>query len=179
MDDPTPPPRRLVLKQKDVEPTDKAARPGDGTAISVRLIHLGNRLAEERAAGQTPGESGQRAEGPSYAEALPPGFKHKEIAPLDPPVKPGDEEAIHVPDILRANRLAADELGPELIAMPVPRRSRRNRDFLVLVACALLCTGTLAFVFRADRQIVALALFGIVFLTVILAWILYGVMDRY
>ena len=81
--------------------------------------------------------------------------------------------------MLQANRAAAIHAGPELIAMPPRRKSRRNRDFVLLLSCAVLCFGSLAAVFKHDMQVVALALFGIVFLTVILGWIMYGVMDRY
>ena len=48
MDDEKPDTRHLVLKPKEVVPTDPPSRPGDGTAISVQLIHRQNRLAEEK-----------------------------------------------------------------------------------------------------------------------------------
>jgi hypothetical protein len=48
MDDELPPKRRLSLKPREVEPVDKVARAGDGTAISVKLIHRENQLAAER-----------------------------------------------------------------------------------------------------------------------------------
>ncbi len=176
MDDETPPVRRLVLKQKDVDPVDKVARPGDGTAISVRLIHLENRLAADRAAVSSAGGAPRL---PDDTEGLSPIFKQAEITPTDPPSFEGDEGAITVPRMLMANRAAADDSGPELISMPPRRKSRRHRDFVVLLSCAVLAFGSLAAVFRHDLQIASLALFGIVFLTVILAWIMYGVMDRY
>lgn len=176
--DEQPPIRRLVLRQKDVEPLDKAARPGDGTAISVKLIHRENSLAADRAVDAWPTAPAQPAnEDDSGAGA--PIFRQKEITPLDPPSRAGDEASISVSGMLEANRLASRASEPELIAMPPRRRSRRNRDFVVLITSAILSVGALAAVFREDRQMVALALFGIVFLTVILAWVMYGIMDRY
>jgi hypothetical protein len=176
MNDEKPPIRRLVLKPRDVDPVDKLSRPGDGTAISVRLIHLENRQAAERAAGKWLGDPQPLAESP---EPVGSPFKPKEITPIDPPSPAGDASAISVAGMLRANRSAAADSGPELIAMPRRRKSRRHRDFILLVSCAFLSVGALAAVFRHDLQMVGLALLGIVFLTVILAWIMYGVMDRY
>jgi hypothetical protein len=176
MDDENPPVRRLVLKHKDVDPVDKVARPGDGTTISVRLMHLENKLAAGRSAPLSPSDS---ANPPVCPEGMSPIFKRAEIAPTDPPAFEGDESAISVSSMLRANREAAIDAGPELIAMPPRRKSRRHRDFVMLLSCAVLSFGSLAAVFRHDMQIVALALFIIVFVTVILAWIMYGVMDRY
>jgi hypothetical protein len=176
MEDEPPPVRRLVLKQRDVDPVDKVSRPGDGTAISVRLIHLENKQAADRPAGSWPSEVPQRL---PDTEGTSPVFKQKEFAPIDPPSPAGDESAISVSGMLRANRAAAVNSGPELIAMPVRRKSRRHRDFIVLVSCAILAIGGLAATFRHDMQVVSLALFGIVFLTVILSWIMYGVRDRY
>jgi hypothetical protein len=179
MEDEKPPTRRLVLKQKDVDPVDTVARPGDGTAISVRLIHLQNRNAAERAPGTWLADAAQDPPGSDAGDGGSSIFRPKEITPIDLPSQAGDEEAISVSGMLESNRAAAHALEPELIAMPPRRKSRRNRDFMLLIACALLSVGSLAVVFREDRQIVALSLFGIVFLTVILAWVMYGVMDRY
>lgn len=165
-----------MLKHKDVDPVDKVARPGDGTAISVRLIHLENKLATERSAPLSAGEAAKPLERP---EGMSPIFKRAELAPTDPPSFAGDDSAISVHGMLQANRAAAIDSGPELIAMPPRRKSRRHRDFLLLLSCAVLSFGALAAVFRHDMQFVGLALFIIVFVTVILAWIMYGVMDRY
>jgi hypothetical protein len=178
-DDPQPPKRRLALKPREVEPVDKVARPGDGTAISVKLIHRENQLAEGRQPGSWSGDLMTPPEAAGEPEGDPSIFKPKEITPIDAPSKPGDEGAISVQGMLHRNLAAAADTAPELIAMPVRRRSRRNRDFLLLLGCAALSVGVLAVVFREDRQMVALALFGIVFTTVILAWVMYGIMDRY
>jgi hypothetical protein len=174
MDDENPPVRRLVLKKKDVDPVDKVARPGDGTAISVRLIHLENMLASER-----PAVRPNDTETVAVGSDLPPVFRPKEVTPTDPPSFEGDASAISVSGMLQANRAAMDDSGPQLIAMPPRRKSRRDRDFILLLSCAIISIGTLALLFRSDMQFVALALFVIVFITVILAWIMYGVMDRY
>ena len=50
MEDEKPDTRHLVLKPKEIELTEERSRPGDGTAISVQLIHRQNVLAEEKAA---------------------------------------------------------------------------------------------------------------------------------
>jgi hypothetical protein len=178
MDDPPQPKSRLVLKTKDVEAVDKVARAGDGTAISVKLMHKVNQIAEGKAPGRwsgdlmTPPEEGE-------PEGLPPVFKPKDITPMDLPSGITGEEEISVPGMLHRNHAAAVNAAPELIAMPPKRRSRRNRDFLVLVGGAFVTVGALGFIFRDDRQMVALSLFGVVFTTVILAWVMYGIMDRY
>ena len=183
MDDKEPPIRRLVLKAKEVIPTDSVSRPGDGTAISVRLMHKENQIAEEK------GQIGEGKPDEYGWDGIPklspdeaggsPVFRPKEIAPIDPPSFPGDESAISVHEMLHRNQLAADESLPELIAMPPPRKSRRHRDFAVILGVAILSFGSLALVFRHDLQIVGLATFGIVFTTAILAWVIYGVMDHY
>lgn len=179
MDDKPPPARRLELKPKDIIPSDSASRPGDGTEISVPLMLRENRLAEARAAGARPlgSEPGPPDAGEHPGPSSP--FRAKEITPVDPPSPAGDPEAIRVDDILRQNRIAAHESEPRLIAMPVRRRSRRNRDFTVILAMAAIIGGGLALVFRQNGQVAALALTGVAFLTLILAWILYGVMDNY
>ena len=41
-DDATPPVRKLVLKPKEITPTDQVSRLGDGTEISIRLMHKQN-----------------------------------------------------------------------------------------------------------------------------------------
>jgi hypothetical protein len=174
MDDPPPPKHRLALKPREVDPVDKVARTGDGTAISVQLIHKLNQQAADRKPGDTlqPPAAGELEGDPSI-------FRQRTVEPLDPPSAAGDEEAISVQGMLHRNHSAAIDTGPELIAMPARRRSRRHRDFMLLLAAATLAIGVLGVVFRQDRQIVALALFGIVFTTVILAWVMYGIMDRY
>jgi hypothetical protein len=178
MDDENPPVRRLQLKPKEVEPVDKVARTGDGTAISVRLMHLQNNLASGRPMQRPTGSDGSPPASPD-AEGASPIFRQKDFAPTDPPATAGDENAISVEAILLRNRAAAYERESQLVAMPLPRKSRRHRDFLVVLAGAAISGGILTLVFRDSMQLVGLALLGIVFLTVILGWVIYGIMDRY
>jgi hypothetical protein len=179
MDEKDPPVRRLTLKPKEVSATDKPSRPGDGTAISVRLIHRENQLAEERRAGSDRGVPPAQPHDTGDAPGATSPFRATEVTPTDPPSHPGDPGSISVHEILSQNRRAAVRTEPELIAMPAPRKSRRNRDFAVLLGAAVLSTGVVVAVFRRDAEIISLALFGIVFTAAILAWIIYGVMDRY
>jgi hypothetical protein len=174
MSDEKPPMRRFALKPKEVEPVDKVARPGDGTAISVQLIHQGNKDAAAKPLGASPERPALPPQGDEVSV-----FKEQDFVAIDPPSSPDDPEAITVSGMLRRNSTAARDSAPELIPMPPPRRSRRNRDFVVLVSGAAVSVLTLMAVFSHDRQIVALSLFIIVFVVVILAWIMYGVMDRY
>ena len=179
MDDKTPPTRRFVLKPKEVIPTDSVSRPGDGTAVSVRLMHKDNQIAEERLSGAGwEGLPKTVPDGPDSAVGSPV-FKPKEIAHTDSPSFPGDEAAISVQEMLQRNRIALDASSPELIAMPPRRKSRRHRDFAVVLGVAAGSFGLIAAVFRHDLQIVGLAAFGVVFTTAIFAWIIYGVMDHY
>jgi hypothetical protein len=153
MDEDKPPVRRLVLRPKEIIPTEERSLPGDGSAISVSLMHRQNEIAEAKAVGMSSGEQ------------APPAAR--------------DEAAIRVHDILRQNLIAAADPRSELIAMPARRTSRRNRDFMLVLGVALAAAGALSFVFREDRRVIALALVGVVVLTLVLAWILYGVMEKY
>ena len=153
MDEDKPPVRRLVLRPKEIIPTEERSLPGDGSAISVSLMHRQNEIAEAKAVGMSSGEQ------------APPAAR--------------DEAAIRVHDILRQNLIAAADPRSELIAMPARRTSRRNRDFMLVLGVALAVAGALSFVFREDRRVIALALVGVVVLTLVLAWILYGVMEKY
>ncbi|HEY5227698.1 MAG TPA: hypothetical protein VIJ19_04100, partial [Opitutaceae bacterium] len=106
-----------------------------------------------------------------------PAERAAEPAPMDPAQSEEDQISIH--RMLRANEMAARMAEPELIPMPKPRRSRRMRDFGFLVGAAAVAVGGLLLVFRHDREMVALAMFIVVFVAVILAWVIFGVMDRY
>lgn len=179
MDDPPPLKPRLALKAREVDPVDTVARTGDGTEISVKLMHKVNQLAEQRPPGSLMGDPAAPPPAADGLEGDPSVFRQKEITLTDPPYAVDDEEAISVSGMLHRNHAAAIDSGPKLIAMPVRRRSKRSRDFIVLLSGALLSVGVLGVFFRDDKQMVALALFGIVFLTVILTWVMYGIMDRY
>jgi hypothetical protein len=152
MDEETPPVRRLKLRPNEPLPTEERSLPGDGTAFSVSLAHHQNEIAEAKAA------------------ALP---------KVEQPPPPEDPEAIRIHDMLRQNLRAAQDPRSELIAMPERRRSRRNRDFLMLVGAALVADLVLSLIFRKDLRVIALAQAAIGTLTAMLAWIIYGVMDHY
>jgi hypothetical protein len=169
MDEEKPPVRRLVLKPKDVVPTEVPARPGDGTAISVDLIHRQNQIAAAR--GKLPASP----ENDPFAEASDL-FRPKTAAS---PASQGEEPEVSVEGMLLRNAAAVKETEPELIAMPAPRKSRRRRDFALVLACGATSAAALAVVFRHDLEMLGLGMFIIVFSTAICAWIMYGVMDRY
>jgi hypothetical protein len=175
MSEETPPARRLALKPREVEPADGASLPVEDMGISAHLVLRENQLAAQGSPGPWPGDPVQPAA--SATDSLV--FRKTEITPADSPAQLGDGETISVHVMLNRNHSAARDSGPELIAMPPHRKSRRQRDFIMIMAVAVLSVCALAAVFRHDRQMVDLALFGIVFVTVILVWIMYGVMDRY
>jgi hypothetical protein len=174
-----PPVRKLVLKPREVTPTDSVSRLGDGTEISVRLMHKQNELAAEKAAIRRATHPPMPVPEMNVPPAEPSVFAPKEIVPTDPPSLPGDGTAVSANLILKENRLTADKHAPEIIAMPPKRRSRRTRDFIVLVA--LVNLGVLGLVLLLPRTIGSLILgfFLVVFVTVTLAWIMFGVMDEY
>jgi len=177
MDEEKPQVRRLTLKPKEIVQTEAVALPGDGTAISIKLMHLENRNAEAK----PPDTTGTRF-APVEPRIAPIPFKPRHPAEDPEPEAPSVEEhgeTISVHDMLQENRVAAVASEPEVIAMPVRRRSRRHRDFMLIVGTAVVSTGILAFIFRENRELLGLGMFIIVFMTVVLAWVLYGVMDRY
>jgi hypothetical protein len=150
MDDEKPSTKHLVLKPKEVLPMDTVARPGDGKAISVQLIHKQNELAEQ-----------------------------KDIVPMDPPSHPGDEEAIKVPDILLQNRIAEMESGWGRIQHGRQRLiSRRTRDFLLLVGLADL--AIVCFMKRYMNAVsMVYGLSAVTLLSTTVAWVMFVVMDEY
>jgi len=177
MDDEKPDTRHLVLKPKEITPMDPAARPGDGTAISVQLMHKVNALAEQKSLKRKRHERGPLAGLSDPGPALPPVFKPKEITPLDPPVKPGDEEAIRVPDILLENRVAEEKSGWR----PVRggrRRSRRNRDFFLVVGSVDLAIAAYIKV-MSDTVSTIYGIAAITLVTSTTAWIMFVVNDDY
>ncbi|HEY4989136.1 MAG TPA: hypothetical protein VII09_04975 [Opitutaceae bacterium] len=178
MDDEKPDTRHLVLKPKEIELTDALSRPGDGTALSVQLIHQQNRLAEEKALRRKRPTLGEADAKPAVARALPPVFKPKVLNPLDPPVRPGDEEAITVPDILLENRIAEDRSGWGRLKRRKRRKSRRNRDFVLLVGGLDLTIAILMKV-MASAVTMVYGLSAIALITSTFAWIMFVVNDDY
>jgi hypothetical protein len=177
MDEEKPPVRRLTLKPREVVPTDQAARSGDGTAISVQLMHRENKLADDKRAGMEPDMAAPHPGSPPETAPAAPVRGGETPAPAGLPEAQADG-VIDVSDMLRANQLAAND-REGLIEMPKPRRSRRRQDFALLLGIGAAATAVLLVVFRSDTQIVAMGIFAIAFLTVILAWVMFGVMDKY
>jgi hypothetical protein len=179
MDDEKPSTKHLVLKPKEIIPTDSAARPGDGQAISVQLIHRENMLAELRAAERMKSRAPFPMAAGGGEPPLSPVFKPKEIVPLDPPAVAGEEEAIRVPDILLKNRIAEQESGWGRIYYRKGKRiSRRTRDFLLVVGITDL--AIVGFVHWSMNPISFV--YGIAAATLVtssFSWIMFMVMDDY
>jgi hypothetical protein len=178
MDDEKPSTKHLVLRPKEIIPIDKLARPGDGSAISVQLIHRQNQLAEEKASRRNRGQQPAPEPVPD-APQLSPVFKPKDIVPTDPPAHLGDEEAISVPEILLENRIAEDESGWGRVRHRRKRLvSRRTRDFILGVgAVDLVIILVTWFAHNAISMIYGIA--AITLLTSTFAWIMFFVMDDY
>jgi hypothetical protein len=175
MEDEKPDTRHLVLKPKVIVPTDSRSLPGDGTAISVQLIHRENRLAEEKAKKKP--RFGRTA-APAPAPMLPPVFKPTVVNPLDPPSMPGDEEAIHVPEMLLENRVAEEQSGWGHLKRFKGRKSKRNRDFLIVVGgLDLAIAAGIKFMPGTVTMIYGIA--GITLVTSMFGWIMFVVNDDY
>lgn len=169
MPDEKPPPSKFVLKQKEVEILNPRSLPGDGTAISVGLMHRQNRNAEEL--------GGPSLE-PGNAPAVPAGFKPKEIAPMDRPGGSGEDGPIVVADMLRANLKADERSGWARISLKVRRRIRHHRDFLLIAGTTDLFLGFL--VAKLDDPFTFVCgISGITLVTTYAAWHLYVVGDPY
>ena len=168
----------LVLKPKEVEPTDRRAMAGDGTAISVRLIHGQNRLAEEKAARERPGGSPPVAGKAPAAPAPPPGFKEAEIERVNPPARPDDEGAVSVPQMLRENRVAEVESGLADVKPKKKRRSRRNRDFILIVGTIDAALVAYIRVMQNPFSFIY-GIAGITLVTSTVAWMMFVVNDDY
>jgi hypothetical protein len=178
MDDEKPDTRHLVLKPREIIPIDKLSRPGDGTAISVQLIHRENAQAEEKSSRMMRRGSGPLSNRAEPGPALPPPFKPKEITPLDPPSRPGDEEAIHVPQILLANRIAEEKSGWGRLKRWNRRKSKRNRDFFLVIGGLDLAIAVYIKVMSNTISTVY-GIAGIVLVTSTFAWMMFVVNDDY
>jgi hypothetical protein len=179
-DDENPPLRRFVLKPKEVAHTDPPARPGDGTAISVQLMHRQNEIAAQRGSlGKSDDSSLSPPDLGTGEPPVSPLLMAREITPTEAPSRPGDGTAISVDLIHEQNRIADEKRGPEIVAMPARRRSRRTRDFIMLMAAA---SGVdLIFMLMLPRTIgtLTMGLVGLAFVAAMLGWIMFGVMDDY
>jgi hypothetical protein len=178
MDDEKPDTRHLVLKPREIIPMDKLSRPGDGTAITVQLMHRENLLAEQKSSRMKNDGPGPLASRVAPAEVPPSAFKPKEITPLDPPSSPNDEEAINVSDILLENRIADERSGWGRIRRWTGRKSKRNRDFILVVGvldlAIAICMKVMANVVTMIYGIAAITL-----VTTTVAWIMFVVNDDY
>jgi hypothetical protein len=170
--------RHLVLKHKEVVLTDERACHGDGTAISVQLMHEQNRVADQKAAARKKTGDPFPDSSAIAEEPLAPVFKPKEIALTDPKPFSGDEEAIHIPEFLLENRIAEENSGWGRIKHWRRRRSRRDRDFIVAVGGVDLAIIILMRVMPGEGTLV-FGLSGITLFTTMSAWIMYMVMDDY
>jgi hypothetical protein len=170
--------KHLVLKPKEVEKTDKFVRPGDGTAISVQLIHQQNQIGEMKAAARKktgdPFPTSSAAPMPALSSA----FKHKEIAITDLPSHASGEEAIRVHDILDENRAADEISGWGKIKNWTKRKSKRDRDFVVVVGGVNLAL-IIAMRVMKDNVVFVYAISGMTLFTAMAAWIMFMVMDDY
>jgi hypothetical protein len=177
-DDATPPVRKLTLKAKEVTPTDTPVRAGDGTAISVRLIHRVNVLAKERGAtlGAAHPIADQAPDSGSAGEPSP--FAPKDFERTNAPAAAGDGTEISTHQILKDNRTAAEQHEPELVALPT-RRSKRMRDFIMLEAIAVGFMGCVLLALPKSEAVLLLFLSLLGIFTGVLAWIIFGVMDDY
>ncbi len=164
----------LVLKPKEIVPMDPRSMPGDGSAISVQLIHQQNRLAEERSKKRV--KKGLFL--PSPEPKLPAGFKAPEITPMDAPAAPGDPSIVSVPEMLLENRIAEERSGWGRIRHWRRRKSRRTRDFILLVGGTDLLVIILM---RAMPGVVTMVygLSALVLVTVCFGWIMFFVVDDY
>jgi hypothetical protein len=178
-DDETPPVRRFVLKPKEITLTETAARPGDGTAISVQLMIKQNEIAAGRSSLGRPDDSPQSLPDQMGALLGSPLLAPKEITPTDPRSCPGDGTAIDARLILHENLIAAGKLGPEIVALPRKRMSRRTRDFILLVVMASLLVTLIAMQLPGTKGTVIMGIVLIAYVALLLAWIMFGVMDDY
>jgi hypothetical protein len=178
-DDETPPVRKLVLKPKEITRTDEVSRLGDGTEISIRLMHKQNELAAQKAAIRRATHPPIDGPAASPAPAIPSVFGRREFDLTETPAIPGDGTAVSASLILQANRIMEERRAPEIIAMPARRRSKRTRDFLMMVAVIAGGVGCVQMAIPVTVGSLVLCLFLVVFASAVLGWILFGVMDDY
>jgi hypothetical protein len=170
--------KHLVLKPKEIERTDKLIRPGDGNAISVQLMHQQNRIGDEKAAERKKtGDPFPTASG-TRPPVLPSAFRHKDVAITDAPAHATPEEAIKVHDILDENRIADHKSGWGRIRSFNARKSRRDRDFIIVVGGLNLVLIITMKVLKDDVSFV-FCISGMTLFTAMAAWIMYQVMDDY
>jgi hypothetical protein len=178
MEDEKPDTRHLVLKPKVITLTEERARPGDGTAISVQLIHKQNQIAEDKSRGKKRGNLELPPPNAERPPALPPIFKPKEIVLTDPRVNQDNVEAISVPDILLENRIAEQQKGWWRVKRTKKRASRRNRDFLLIVGVTDLAIVIIIKVL-SNTMTTIYGIAGITLVTTTVGWVMFVVNDDY
>jgi hypothetical protein len=170
--------KHLVLKAKVIVPTDKPTVPGEDSAISAQSIHAQNELADKLRK-KAKGRKQPSLAPPTKPEpTLSPVFKPTEITALNAPVRPGDEEAINVADILLQNRIAEEKSGWGRLKFWRRRKSKRTRDFLLIVGGIDLSIALLVKVMPSGVTLVY-GLSAITLATTTLGWIMFFVMDDY
>jgi hypothetical protein len=178
MEDEKPKTSHLVLKPREIVPTDAPSRPGDGKEISARLIHQQNAVLEEKARKAAKKGESRPPVTPLLENPLPPIFKAKEIERMNLHATEGDPEGIRVEDILAENIVAEHRSGWGRIKRRGRKRSRRARDYLLVLAfMAILAAG----IYRLAPGPYALAygLGALVLVATTLGWLMFFVMDDY
>lgn len=175
--DETPSTKHLVLKPKEVIPTDRLSRPGDGTALSVQLIHAQNRAAEEKHLIRK--RSNMPFVLPEGSEpALSPAFKPKTIDTVNPIARPDDAEAIHVPEMLLENRIMDERSGWKRLRFWRRRKSKRTRDFILIVGSIDFAIVLSMRLMPSDVMLIY-GISGITLATTMIGWVMFFVMDDY
>jgi hypothetical protein len=166
----------LVLKPKVIDPVDKPAGPDDSSRISVQKIHEENVRADKQ---REKGERGAISSPESEAGAeLPKGFKLTEYEVHNEVARAGDEEAVSVHEILLENRIAEERSGWGRILDWRRRKSRRGRDFIIVVGgfdlAILLLMKSMPNTVSAIYGVGAITLF-----TSMVGWVMFMVVDPY
>jgi hypothetical protein len=179
MDDTEPKISRFKLKPREVESSEPLSRPGDGTEISVALIHRQNQLAAERHAAEVPQETSVDGTEEEVRSGAVDPFLPKDAGLEEERAESSEGLAISIKEFLKENREAVRKYSPELIILRARGIPRQHRDFAIVVGIAALVLGPIAFAFRDDSRIVDLTIMCLVFVAALFAWIIYGIMDRY
>ena len=98
------------------------------------------------------------------------------------PVLKGNAPANRANDvhaILRDNLARAEAAGLNQIAPPVPRPSRRKRDYWVLVIAGNTLFASVALMGRGSPVMFVSGIAGCAVITAGLTWVMWGVMDDY
>jgi hypothetical protein len=169
--------KHLVLKPKVIVPTDTTVPQGDATRISVQKIHAENVRAEKDNAA---GRRGSDPAPPALPErpSVPPGFRHREIEVLNEVADPDDIDAVSIPEILLENRIAEEESGWGQIRRWGRRRSRRARDFLIVVGTTDVVIGLLMKTMPSPMMVIY-GLSAMTLVTVCVGWVMFFIMDPY